>query len=99
MSDMIERVAKALAHKRYVHCGGSEADTLVAGKPNWTFCLDDAHAVIEAMREPTERMLDSGACYEDQDHRFIADGDISRDIWRAMVSAALQPATDTGEAK
>lgn len=43
--------------------------------------------------EPTEDMLDFGACYEDPDglykgHPIFDEGDISRDIYRAMLAAA-----------
>ena len=44
-------------------------------------------------KEPTEDMLDFGACYEDPDglykgHPIFDEGDISRDIYRAMLAAA-----------
>lgn len=39
-------------------------------------------------QEPTEEMLDAGACYEFQDRHIVDDGDISRDVYRAMLSAA-----------
>lgn len=54
MSDMIEVVARKLASRRYSHCGGPDAETLVKGKPNWKFCVEDATLAIEAMREPTD---------------------------------------------
>jgi hypothetical protein len=97
MSEMVERVTKAVRNAREMSlCGLCDRGYRRLTRCS---CEEIARAVIEAMREPTERMLDSGACYEDQDHRFIAEGDISRDIWRAMIDSALQPATDTGEAK
>ena len=42
--------------------------------------------------EPTEEMLDSGACYEDPDGLYKGnplydEGDLSRDVYRAMLSS------------
>ena len=59
-------------------------------------------------KEPTEDMLDFGACYEDpdglyQNHSIFKDGDISRDVYRAMVEAVSReflpqpPAASEGE--
>lgn len=76
MTTMIERVAAALAAAD----GAVFAD--MAYEPM-------ARAAIEAMREPTEYMLDFGACYEDQDHDIFDEGHISLEVYRAMIDAAL----------
>lgn len=48
---------------------------------------------VTVPRKPTEWMLDCGACYEDPDghykgHPIWEEGDLSRDVWRAMIEAA-----------
>lgn len=87
MSGMIERVARAIA------LASLDPETREAVDPDRWEVADSYHdlarAAIEAMREPTENMLDFGACYEDQDHDIFDEGDISRDVWRAMIDAAL----------
>lgn len=80
---MLERVAMALEAK----IGGSD----------FTSYEDAARAAIEAMREPTEHMLDIGACYEDPGERYAGDvelgirgeGDTARDVYVNMIDAAL----------
>lgn len=68
MNEMIERVAKAIGKTVY--------ETDRGGLTGW-----DANAVaraaIEAMREPTEAMLEA------------ASGSIARWAWPAMIDAAL----------
>jgi len=88
MSEMIERVARAIA-----------ADN-VRGNSNWQDWLVEARAAIEAMREPTEKMWDAGAAdlygvsrekaieYAKED-KFESDGRKADEIWRAMIDAAL----------
>lgn len=71
---MIERVAEAIADAHKLH--GRNFNSM-------------ARAAIEAMREPTEHMLDYGACHEDQDHDIFDEGHISREVWQAMIDAAL----------
>lgn len=75
---MIERVARALA-----------ASDGAKFHVNPDVYLTLARAAIEAMREPTEHMLDYGACHEDQDHDIFDEGHISREVWQAMIDAAL----------
>jgi hypothetical protein len=58
MSEMVEQAARALAKKRYSHCGSypDDAESFVKGIKNWEFCVDDVKVVIRAMREPTQEM-------------------------------------------
>lgn len=51
MSEMVERVAKAIAKAR----GGWHAD-----EGQWRSCEDEARAAIEAMREPSMTMEAAG---------------------------------------
>ena len=41
--------------------------------------IKTAERVLDAMREPTERMLD---------HDIFDEGHISREVWQAMIDAA-----------
>ncbi len=80
MSEMVERVAKVLASRN------SDA--------KWTWYLNDARAVIEAMREPTEAM-----CKAQGTNNLGSPDNVSGyldcwsadDVWRAMIDAALKP--------
>lgn len=69
---MIERVARAIAKGEY----GENVDDV------WHTCIDDARAAIEAMREPTEAMLDAGYGAEPTGAALVAP-------WEAMIDAAL----------
>lgn len=83
MSEMIERVAKALSIADGNHPDARSNDE--DEHPMWTLYLGDARAAIEAMREPTGNMLDAGwehtgdPCWKEN----VADA------WRAMVNVAL----------
>ena len=67
---MIERVARAL---------------LVADRSAITpdYYQRMARAAIEAMREPTEAMLDAGVNFRERNAR-------TEQIWQAMIDAALK---------
>jgi hypothetical protein len=68
MSEMVERVARALAD-----CALEPFDAISRQK-----FMGDARAAIEAMREPTEAMLERG------DHGTSAAG------WASMIDEALK---------
>lgn len=70
MSEMVERVAHAIKAKVPFGYGMTDAET-----------LQYARAAIEAMREPTEAMLDNGPSEP------YMDGD----VWAKMIDAALTP--------
>ena len=87
MSEMIERVAKALA----------KAD----GDPSvlFDYYLEHARAAIEAMREPTEEMSKAGFVVNKFDNeirccdspRRLARITMPADpAWKAMIDAALE---------
>lgn len=85
-SEMIERVARAIYLAR--NGQGARPWSLLT-KAHRTPYLGDARAAIEAMREPTEGMLDKGAVAE-------GDGNLAQqalNIWAAMIDAALSPST------
>ena len=70
MSEMVERVARAV--QPIADPGG-----------HWTTCEDIARAAIEAMREPTEGMIQAG--WTTNGYR----GDMTKAEWSAMIDAAL----------
>jgi len=90
MTDMIERVARAMCRNRGLDPdeatsgegrvfagGGSE---FIVHRRRWAEHSGDARAAIEAMREPTGEMLDAGdaAC-----------AGANERVWPAMIDAAL----------
>ena len=78
MTDMIERVAKAINDTMLQH-GDYKPDEL-------------ARAAIEAIREPTEKMIDAGS----KEQRNILSKPIEG-IWTAMIDAALECSTKQTE--
>jgi hypothetical protein len=97
MSEMIERVARALAERKYGHCGGPDGSLTNDHRKNWMFCKDDARAAIEAMRESTPGMV-KAICSAKVDlsvDGYCSSGrvgyeDSAREIHRAMIDAALE---------
>lgn len=79
MSEMIERVAEALANRR----GQSLATATRAFRIT---CWEDALVAIEAMREPTQEMCDTGQ-ESPQDHDI---GLMSYSVWTGMIDEALK---------
>lgn len=77
MSEMVDRVAKALEARL---------------KGNEFLSYEDAaRAAIEAMRQPTQAMIEAGAVGSGEDSEAVAEG-----AWEYMIDAALKPAT-TGD--
>ncbi len=95
MSEMVERVARAIcASTDITMAGGIEtvmdnpdfiipANSRADRKPlaRWRLYVPQARAAIEAMREPTDLMDKAGRFYG---------GSESRDVWVAMIDAALE---------
>jgi len=79
MSEMVERVAKAIHQERF---GGK----LIWGHypDSEKACLEEARAAVEAMREPTESMISKGYDHVDYGGAHI------ESAWRAMVDEALK---------
>ena len=75
MSEMIERVARRIAE----HETGSVL--------NWRTFEGTAIAAIEAMREPTEAMIEAGFRAPE---RGMNMGQHAAATWDAMISASLQ---------
>ena len=86
MTDMIERVAKALYERNF---DGKRAEPSI--EPQWSIYTADARAAIAAMRECTPEMLDAGSAAHPAGGytRGTLLNDIIECEWRAMVDAAL----------
>ena len=72
MDPVLEAVARALHSRRcpHVDAGNPDACSFVPDKPNWTFQIEDARAVLSAIEaaglkilgpEPTDAMIKAGA--------------------------------------
>lgn len=76
MSAMVERVARALAA-----CDNSD----------WRAWVDDARAAIEAMREPTDQMVEAAYAAASLDDAWhIEDADHWKASWRAALLAGAK---------
>lgn len=73
MSEMVGKVARAIARKN------------TGSGINWPSFVEEARAAIEAMREPTEAMVDAGVLDVKADVSFF---DVN-ETWQAMIDAAL----------
>lgn len=84
MSEMEERVAKAIWETRRrlaMDIHGIELEEWGDGSiPRANHVFEEAHAAIEAMRDPTEEM--NVRYLSDQNEEFL-------DIYRSMIDAAL----------
>jgi hypothetical protein len=102
MSEMIERVARALctadgcspdAILGIVPSGGSVPSAGIA-RPVWRSYIDKARAAIVAMREPTNDMLNAGAFYFLSDREpgptLEAERSLARSTFRAMLEIVLK---------
>lgn len=88
MSEMVERVAKALWEnsqlKPYHVIDVAPATAVPESGPDWQRFVPVAREVIKAMREPSDAMVSSGLPVADMDSGH------PEDIWRAMIDAALE---------
>lgn len=95
MSEMIERVAKAIVEKlNEIEGGGTSWDE--AGHEMKESMFPLARAVIEAMRDPTTAMLEAEP---EDDGEFSKENSIfhARQFWQAMIDEALAiPSQDRG---
>jgi len=82
---MVERVAQALCRKQFPEGGFTLEGKMIPREEwvgrNWHFYVPLARAAIEAMREPTEEMID--ACGNGECAKWAPGA------WTAMISAAL----------
>ena len=92
MTDMIERVGKAL----YLHDGGTEEEWEMLNPVRWH---GRARAAIAAMRDCTPEMLDAGSAAHPAGGyvRETLLNDIIECEWVAMCDAALECSTKPDE--
>ncbi len=85
MSEMVERVARTLCLRHYRDRFPQMADESIQRNVdgNWHLFTKEARTAIEAMREPTSKMVERGLDW--------ADGwaDAARQCWQVMIDAAL----------
>ena len=84
MSEMVERVARAIARNH-------DIDPDWGSPPMWQtpWLIADARAAIEAMREPTEKMDTAGfGALPLADGYSLADD--FKKVWYAAIDAALE---------
>ena len=79
---IIERAARAICD-RYGYDPDSDDQLGFAevGDVNWNMFEDDARAVLRAIREPSEGMVEAGGAGGDWPH--------ARETWVSMIDAAL----------
>lgn len=79
VESMVERVARAIA--------GCQQEI---GADKWRYCLPEARAAIEAMREPTDAMIMAAEWAEPEYREDDRDMAIQfKAEWRAAIDAAL----------
>lgn len=85
MSEMVERVARALADLDADY----EPDEILEGDdfPFWQYFKHDARVVIAAMREPTEAMLHAAWAVYDDDWCGETN---ALNMWQAQIDEALK---------
>ena len=84
MSEMVERVARALCDRDPDGTQGGPMSSgiwLDEGEANWTAFTDKARAAIAAMREPTAAMLEAAGGERPRETAYA---------WQAMLDAALK---------
>lgn len=89
MSEMIEMVAQAMWASRRAHANNSGIELEFWGDgtiPKANGIMDEARAAIEAMREPTNRMICAVLDLHDSAPRTFR----VSDDWRAMIDEALK---------
>ena len=82
--DMVERVARAM----WERCHDESWDESYHSPITRQIYIDDARAAIEAMREPSEKML---AAVRDEYTTYE-----TKVIWQAAIDAALSAAAPAG---
>ncbi len=87
MSEMIERMAKAMLRNIYESGGHKPPSWEEADKWQRGAMLSNARAAIEVMRSATNEMANAGA--EARWQSPIRDANNVREIWSAMIDMAL----------
>jgi hypothetical protein len=86
MMNMIEKVARKLCEENY----NKPDNKTQFGSYVWTLYIKDAKVAIEAMRKPSEEMLNSARDWSVAKHgRGVGNVDATQ-CWQAMIDAALK---------
>lgn len=88
---MIERVARVLCRFTWeTQFGKQDLDACV--DQEWPNHTDAARLSIEAMREPTRKMLSAGGFYHITGAGSVSESDmeIAKREWQSMIAAALE---------
>jgi hypothetical protein len=80
LSEFVERLSRALCQNAGYDPDGTQGAHLVE-ETNWTFFTQMACAALEAMREPTQAMIEAA-----RDEILVAN---ASGVWRTMINAAL----------
>lgn len=91
MATMIERVARAICAAD--PCAPAPDDPILIGMRSakaWEARIPLAVAAIEALREPTDQMLEDAGCMDGYDFDRIAPDQDHVEWWSAMIDAALK---------
>lgn len=89
MSEMVERVARAILKQRYAFDKAPpDPDEIILETklPWWCACMGEAMAAIAAMREPTDAMVEAGMDVTDWP---ICNGEVQV-RYQAMIDAVLK---------
>ncbi len=89
--EMVERVARAMKER-----ASQPLANIPSLEPVLTGSLGDAWkvlaiAAIEAMRTPTEAMVNSALKYGDSEGNGSVSSFVAEDTWSSMIDAALTP--------
>jgi hypothetical protein len=88
MSEMVDRVAQAILAVNVPRANWDYCKS-VPDHPLYTQSIELARAAIEAMREPTEAMIEAGSTAAD--HEFGTIGlEAAKEAWNLMIDEALR---------
>jgi hypothetical protein len=96
MSEMVERVAAAICNRRAGRRGMPSVANVVemlrsiGGGTLVDEAMDDAHAAIAAMREPSEAMLVAAREWSHAKYGAAIGNDAALGLFQAMIDAALK---------
>jgi hypothetical protein len=96
---MIERVAREMFRMRRRDQGASYFGGQAEIDTDWSVVrslyIDDARAIMAAMRQPTDKMIDAGYgdTKGDPDHSGCSDNPLPDDSWPRMIDAAIGEAS------
>lgn len=83
MSDLLNRLARALGEELYGHCDPD-------GTPNtWRTAMSLARTALREMREPDEAMIDAASQVESKEDGYFIGRDEAMSAWKISIAVAL----------